>query len=52
MPETTLQKKVIYLLLDINSGWIMYEFYQTLDTGFWYTIFLQLSSMKLIGKKK
>lgn len=45
------KKKVIYLLLDINSGWIMYEFYQTLDTGFWYTIFLQLSSMKLIGKK-
>lgn len=45
-------EKVIYLPLDINSGWIMNQFYQTLDTGFWYTVFLQLSSMKFSGKKK
>lgn len=30
----------------------MNQFYQTLDTGFWYTVFLQLSSMKFTGKKK
>lgn len=51
MPEITLQK-VIYLPLEINSGWIMNQIYWALDAGFWYTIILQLSSMKFIGIKK
>lgn len=45
-------KKLIHLPLDINSGWIVNQFYQALDTGFWYRTFLQLSSMKFIEKKK
>lgn len=51
MPETTLQKRDLFTL-DINSGRIINQFYQTLDTQFWYTIFLHLSSMTFIGKKK
>lgn len=45
-------KKSDLFTLDINSGGFINQFYQTLDTQFWYTIFLHLSSMNFIEKKK
>lgn len=45
-------KKSDLFTLDINSGGFINQFYQNLDTQFWYTIFLHLSSMNFIEKKK
>lgn len=50
MPETTSEKCDLFTL-DINSGWVINQFYQTLDTQFWYTIFLHLSSTKFSEEK-
>lgn len=51
MSETTSERCDLFTL-DINSGCIINQFYQTLDTLFWYTILLHLSSTKFIGGKK